>query len=151
MSKFTYQVKQRSGTDPKRVVTATSAPTLKVYKCTKCGEETNQFSTSTPFCDKCSTYMVPHKKISDSKVQNIMNRKLDYDTPIPVKQNTIEDAWDDGLIARNVVAEVRPISGSGTLKIEGRTSKSAWIDKVVKINGGWYRLADIGKALGGML
>ena len=91
--------------------------------------------------------MTQHRRTDSGKVAEIMNRTLDLSKPIEVKQDPIEQMWDDGLVRSNIHGEIRPILGGEPLKIHGNFSKTSWLEKVVKINGSYFRLSDIGRVL----
>lgn len=142
-------ITHRASHDPKHVH---DAPSLKTFTCTKCGYELNTFASTSELCPTCHLYTMKQKQILQShRVAEIMNRTSNYTKPLEEKSTSPHEAWDDGVIQRNLHATVFPIGGSGTLQIHGHSSKTAWMEKVVEINGGWYRLADIGKALTPML
>ncbi len=118
---------------------------LTLYKCPKCGrEDANPIFLRCPADD---TMMVPSGRIGEQKVDEIRNRVVE-DVPDELKPAPKGvDLWDEDLIKKNVKAKIKPISGKGEIVIRGRMNKNAYIEKIVKINGGWYRLSDIALAL----
>jgi hypothetical protein len=123
---------------------------ITVRKCPICGREEAGYGGGLLYCpDHPATQMKSHDKIMSKKVDEVKNRVVTDRTP--TKPSPMKDAWDLGLIKGNVKATVYPLYGGTPLKMEGKLTRAMWADKVVRINGDYFRLTDIGKALGGMV
>jgi len=150
MPVITHIKGRKAHTDRKSIVTR---------KCKRCGAEFSAYddvhSLRCPTCsskgDISANNLLTYKRIEGEKVDEIKSREIIQDDSDVAKVGSFNDLWDIGKIQTNIHKIVKPISGIGQLKIIGRANKQAWLNKVVKINDGWYRLSDIGAALKEML
>ena len=140
-------ITHRKYNDPKSVLHSGS---VYVSKCPKCGRE--EANSSFLQCPGCNVKMLRHSVIPEKKTDEIRNR-VNVPSPKdrPYQPSPIEKMWDEGLIKKNIRAIVHSVTGNGELKIEGRKNKEMWLNKVVRINGGYFRLSDIGAALKEMI
>lgn len=128
---------------------------IHVYRCSICNtEQSVPAGQGSIRCKTCEangklSWMSFHEIIQERKTDEIRNRiggKTETYTP-----GKVEDMWEEGLIKMNVKATVYPIAGTGTLEITANKNKTMWTNKVIEINGGYYRLNDLGAALKEML
>ena len=118
------------------------------HKCPKCEMEISNYSNASIRCPACESkgnfvWMKTHKVIGEKKTDEIRNRvveKTEY------KPSPYSDLWEEGLV-KKIQEKIYPISGEGKLTIEAKNNKEMWLDKVIKINNGYYRLYDLSKVL----
>ena len=118
------------------------------HKCPKCNIEVANYSKSDIRCADCESkgnfiWMKTHKVIGEKKTDEIRNRVAET---TEYKSSPYSDLWEEGMI-KKVREEIHPISGSGKLEIEAKNNKNMWLEKIIKINDGYYRLHDLSKVL----
>jgi len=125
---------------------------IDVRRCARC--DTELADPKTVHCPTCAAeghheLLLHHDTISLEKTEEIMNRYVDRTAEdVPVASKPLEDLWDQGRIPSHVRATVRPVGGKGTkLEFVGRKNKDMWIDKVIELNGSYYTLSSIAKAI----
>lgn len=160
-------ITHRSSSDPKH---AFHSGSVQVYKCPVCGREEAKNSNEylsfgvSSWCPDCETKgkvsrMKTHTRIQEQATDEIRNRVVTEEVDKTPSGMTREQLWDEGLVMP-VSHSFRPLAGKGRCRIEAKWSKTAYLDRAIKmtftdIEGKDYEwivsLADLGGALEGVI